>query len=531
MTQLRVFSGSRTRWIAPSVGALASLAVACGGGEMPTDGGTQNDAFDPADARAIDAGAGGLGTCTAPRTVSLTLGETAMVTGDTSDGPEGPLTLSDPCANPDATARPPQEVIAVEVPGTGDIGVAFDLTEGTAATFDTVVELRTACETTPTGLDNCFDDPSQDEHRSAGTFMTTGGSTIYLVVSGFEMGAMGTVSSGAYTMRLSAEANTAPTLTAASARRVDDDRLEIFATGMDAETNVEGVGLQLLAADGTALPLDAAVPDDVGPYYYAFDTAVTTASFAMQLATAPGSADFDGIGAAVSLRLFSYDAYGARSATRDVTIDMVTEVGFGGSCDATHLCRAPNLCEAGTCIASPETIALCGMAAPVTLTAPTGSEPTVSTQSVMLAAGGGAASGVTCDYAALASEKVLALTVPAGSFDLIATTNVAANPAALDTILYVRSECVNDTTELVCDDDYAGAPDGDYRSYALVENVPAGTQYLFVDGYAPFDATTTVALELRLRPVLATGAACDPMGIANRCAAAACPATGAAVCP
>jgi hypothetical protein len=143
----------------------------------------------------------------------------------------------------------------------------------------------------------------------------------------------------------------------------------------------------------------------------------------------------------------------------------------------------------------------------------------------------GIATGQGCEYTADATEKVLAVTVPAGTFDLLATTNLAANPPELDTVLYVRTTCENETTELVCDDDYAGAPDGDYRSVAIVENVPAGTHFVFVDGYAPFDATTSIALELRLRPVLATGASCDPAGVMNRCASGACPTGAPATCP
>ncbi len=513
--------------------AASSIAVGCGGGDAPADAAIGDDAFrGPEDGGpAADAPTSGLGTCASPRRVTLAIGESMTISGNTAGGAAGGLALGAACTNPDISERPPQEVVAVEVPGSGEVGIAFNLTTGTAATFDTIVEVRTACETTPTSVESCFDDVAEDEVRSAGAFTATGGTTVYLVVSGYPGGEGGTISAGSYTMQLEAEPNASPTLTAATARRVDDDRLEVTATGMDADTNAVGVGFQLLAGDGTPLALDAAVADDLGPYFYPFDLEVTTASFAMQLATAPGSADFDGIGAATTLRLFTYDAYGARSATRDVVIDMVTEVGFGGTCTATSLCRAPNVCDSGTCVASAETLALCSAATSVTLTAPAGSEPSVSTQRASLAAGVGLASGTGCEYTADAMEAVFAVTVPAGTFDLIAATNLAANPADLDTVVYVRSTCANETTELVCDDDYAGAPDGDYRSYGLVENVAAGTHFVFVDGYAPFDATTSVSVELRLRPVLATGAMCDPMGVANRCAGGACPASGTAVCP
>jgi hypothetical protein len=120
--------------------------------------------------------------------------------------------------------------------------------------------------------------------------------------------------------------------------------------------------------------------------------------------------------------------------------------------------------------------------------------------------------------------------MPAGAFDLVATTAVAANPPDLDTVVYIRSSCENETTELVCGDDVDADAD-DYRSLADVLDVAAGTYFVFVDGYDSFDVATPVAVEIQLRPVLAAGAACDPTGTLNRCAMAACPTSGAAVCP
>lgn len=527
MTQLRALSTVLVSLAASSI----ALVSGCDGDPQPADAALgAGDAMSALDAGLLaDAAGGGLGSCAAPRRVTLTLDEVTSVSGDTSGAAPGSLELGAACRNADVSARPPQEVIAVEVPGTGDIGVQFDLTVGTAIDFDTVVELRTACETAPVGADACFDDVADDELRSAGAFMATGGSTIYLVVSGYPDSSTGAATEGEYTMQLVATANAAPTLTGATARRVDDDRLEIFVTGMDPDANAVGVGVQLLGADDALIPLEAATPTDVGPYTFLFDAEVTTTSFTLERVTAPGSADFDGIGAATRLRLFTYDLYGARSATRDVTVEMVSEVGFGSSCDDTHLCRAPNECTAGTCVASADTLALCRAARAVTLSAPTGAAPSVHTERVTLASGVGAVPGLRCEYTADAAEQVLAVTVPEGSFDLVASTNLAANAIDLDTIVYVRSTCADDTSELSCDDDYAGAPEGDYRSEVILEAATAGTYYVFVDGYAPFDAATAVSIELRLRPLLAAGQACDPTGVQNRCTDGVCPA--AAMCP
>jgi hypothetical protein len=55
---------------------------------------------------------------------------------------------------------------------------------------------------------------------------------------------------------------------------------------------------------------------------------------------------------------------------------------------------------------------------------------------------------------------------------------------------------------------------------------------VFVEDYGGVAEMTTTRFELRvsLRPVLATGAPCDPDGVNDRCAAGACPA-GTMVCP
>lgn len=528
MTSLRT-SSQITAPLATLV--LAGLASACGGGGDPVvaDGGTDAPPMGLVDTGPQSDGGSmsSLGTCAMPRMVSLTMGMPTTVTGNTAGGPDGMLALGACGANPMSTVRPPQDVLAIQVPGSGDVGISFDLTGGTAMDFDTVVQVRTACETTPTDpATSCFDDVSLAETRSAGSFMATGGSTVYLVITGFP-GA--TTDRGAYEVVLEARPNAAPTLTSATARRVDDDRLEIFATGADADANVVGVGVQFLAADGMPIPADGTMPMDVGPYLLAFDEEVTTTAFTDQLVTGPGSADVDVVGTAVGLRIFAYDAFGARSATRDVTIGMVSEVGFGQACDDTRICRAPNVCEAGTCVPSAETVALCRAAAAVTLEAPTGSTPTTSMQTVMLAPGAGIVSASMCARSA-ATERVLAVSVPAGTFDLVATTAVAANPPELDTVLHIRSTCENEATELVCGDDVDFDAE-DYRSLADVLDVAEGTYYVFVDGYAAFDAVTPVSVALQLRPVLMTGAACDPMGVMNRCAAAACPTSGPAVCP
>jgi hypothetical protein len=223
------------------------------------------------------------------------------------------------------------------------------------------------------------------------------------------------------------------------------------------------------------------------------------------------------------------DRFGLTSAP--LTIAITDVGGLGQPCDGTT-CAGTLVCMTGTCAATPAATAACAGATAVTLTAPTATTPTVNTQSVMLTMAASALEG-SCGVAMAGSgaERVFNVTVPAGNFDLVATTNVMATAGTVDTVVYVRANCTNDASELTCNDDYTGAPDGDLRSTATVQNVPAGTHTIVVDTFAALTAPATVGAEFRLRAVVAAGAACDPMGIANRCATSACPTMGAAVCP
>jgi hypothetical protein len=97
----------------------------------------------------------------------------------------------------------------------------------------------------------------------------------------------------------------------------------------------------------------------------------------------------------------------------------------------------------------------------------------------------------------------------------------------IDTVIYVRRTCVDPSTEIACIDDLDGL-----RAHVEILAIPAGTYAIFDERYGMMTAMpVTVPLTVTLRPVLATGAACDPAGAMNRCAMGPCPAMGTAVCP
>ena len=82
---------------------------------------------------------------------------------------------------------------------------------------------------------------------------------------------------------------------------------------------------------------------------------------------------------------------------------------------------------------------------------------------------------------------------------------------------------------MACNDDI-NTMGGNYASSLDVRNLGEGTYTIVVDLYAPDTAPSAFEMEVTFRPVLATGAACDPAGTANRCAGGACVAA-TMMCP
>ena len=103
------------------------------------------------------------------------------------------------------------------------------------------------------------------------------------------------------------------------------------------------------------------------------------------------------------------------------------------------------------------------------------------------------------------SEAIYAIDVPTGA-QLLATADETGTTA--DTMLSVRSDCTDPTSELVCDFDLGM---GDSAAYRLTQ-VAAGRYYVFVDGQ------TAGAYTGRIQTLLPAGASCDPTNTREICA-------------
>jgi hypothetical protein len=78
----------------------------------------------------------------------------------------------------------------------------------------------------------------------------------------------------------------------------------------------------------------------------------------------------------------------------------------------------------------------------------------------------------------------------------------------LDTVIYLRSDCDEEASELACDDD-GGDLGAGKASKMFVQDVAAGTYYVVVDAYGQ---QSIGAFKLTVAVMIPEGAACDPAG-------------------
>jgi hypothetical protein len=468
-----------------------------------------------------------LASCDMPRTLEGTIG-TVSVSGDTTLGAEGERDLGPACGNADAPRWAPQEVIAYEVPGTGPTAVTATLvTDGTPESFDTVIQLRTDCTMIPAAalLPTCFDDTAEGV-RSEAMATVEGGTTLFIIVTGYaETPVTDATDRGPYQLDVTARANELPAVTGGEVL-VIGSRARVVVDGMDADMDPFGFVAAFQDAAGMPVDLNAdGAADDGDRVAGAFDNLDELAGMAAYTGVATiddlGTLLTDASATQAEVQLID-DGFGV-GAAMTLMVRAVNEVGFGEACDMDNICAETLTCTAATCQATAEVTAACAAATPIVVTPPT-TTTTTATASGMFAAGAGALAG-SCGPTG--SESIHTVTVPAGSYDLLARTDLAGT-ADTDTILYVRSTCQDPSTELACNDDIDFAA-GTISSAVEVMDAAAGTYSIVVEPFGELDAAAPYELEVALRPVLATGAACDPMGVMNRCAGGACPA--GMVCP
>ncbi|MFO0711556.1 MAG: hypothetical protein U0353_17015 [Sandaracinus sp.] len=484
-------------------------------------------------------------TCDAPLVAPA--GTSVSVTGSTFGIGPGALELGAGCnlgAMPDERAG--QVVVRYVVPGTGPREVRFSTAnDGTAIEFDTKIQVRRGdCTATPsTATGTCFDrgmevptpPPPVIDDRALGVVVATGGETLYFVVTGFGLRGTsfgGHVYEGPFQLDISVADPTLPTLSTVSVAHVvrdGSDYAMLALTGDDAGGDVEGAYVTLLDGTGTAIDVDGSgtvdAADDVDVSF--FGDARSMSPIALNEDSALLGGELVSTHAARA-RVRLYDSVGNVSAPLTVDVAEATEVHFGDVCDATHVCVPTLLCTAGHCAADPEIARLCGLSSALSLA---GTPPHGSASSEIPI--GPALLPRPFGCGGLGAESLHDITVPTGAWDLIASTANAGTATDLDTVVYALATCEDvssgpptpDSIAHACADDQ-----GDERRAVLeVRDIAPGPYTIAVVGFLTSTMTRPYQLDVSLRPVLATGASCDPMGVENRCAAGDCSALG--VCP
>lgn len=510
---------------------LLALAACDNGAPPAIDGGTDAASLPDATYRAPD-------SCdmTHLHTLDGMAGGTVSIDLDTTMTTTRPRDLGPGCGNTASDIRwAPQEVIEFHVPGTGMQGVRF--TTDAAATspinLNTLIQVREGeCRMIPAGAfpPTCFDDvdPATNLH-STGGITVMGGTTLYFIVTGYSNPPAGqmAVSEGTIHVDFSVAPNTPPTITAGTVLFSGVDT-KITATATDAEGPIAGYAMQLYNAAGGIDTNGDGTFSDADSFVFTFDTVDNTAPTyrghslisGMVYRFAEACRQAGVLCTQFGLRVF--DQQYALSAELRVNVQEAQYVGVGATCDESHLCVGGLSCSGGSCGAVPAASTECGGAMDIVLATPT----TAST--TMTVSGSTPASGVfvgSCG-GGMGGEGIWHLAVPAGDYDLSLTTDVGGT--AVDTLVYVRRACLDQTTELAmgCNDDinYPSNP----RSHLTFRDITPGDYYIFVETYD--GAPGAYHLQATLLPVLASGTACDPSMVNYRCVTGVCGATSH-VCP
>ena len=498
------------RW-APCSLVLACLA-GCGG---PPNTGSE-------------AGVGSAPSCQAPDLITLIEGETVHRAFDLRTAPFGVLTGCN------GSGTPGQVVFEIVVPAVGPHTVeARTAVPGTDRATDTVFSLRrTVCDTPVS--DQCFDELSGD-FRTNAAFTADGGDRVYLIMSTYSETTEGPVS-----VDISARPNGPPTITGAAVV-VAGDQLLVDVDGGDPDGNATGVSVTLHGPAGELIDLDGdRLRDQADTLTGIFATPVTdTRTFHVRtrlpLDVMGGAARAL---AATSAYVRVVDSAGVMSVSDVIApVRAGTIVGSGDACGPTLICPDELACAPGTftCLPTPERVSACGLAGVLDVPVPT----TTTTNAMAegnLSSGPGLFTDSCIDGAVPVEtngrEGIYRVVVPAGMFDLIATTDLTGTATGLDTVLYVRADCTDPTTGDPdwCNDDIV--PTENLRSAVTILDVPEGDYFIFVERWdtVPIDTMVRYAVGASLRPVLPAGSACDPTETMNRCLRAPC-AAASRMCP
>lgn len=509
-----------TRTVAAIATGLLAL-VACG-----TD-----DAVVPPNADAGAEPSRRLGSCADPVRLDGIDGATVSVSFDTTHGPPGRALLETGLACvAEAGDDVPQAVVAYRVPGVGRRTVRLTTdNEGTDPRFATMLVVREgSCDgPSPDPLSSgCFD-TVQDGPRASGSVGADGGDTLYVVVTGnrFLVDAVGGAYAGRVRLDVTASIGSLPELRSSAVRLFSEEPavVEIDVEGEDRDADAAGVVVAFLDASKAPVIWSPMGSGSVlgGPAATFLDPPETFEPFTRHVVLAPPPSEPV---ATAWVQLF--DAAGGLSERLSVDVAHASWRSRGSPCDDVSLvCRRELECREDACQPSAPVAAACAAAETIVLDAPTEVTTSVSREGTLPASPGIFFPSCTDGSSA---EALFRVQVPDGVAADLVVTESSESSGRLG--LWVRGACDDSTSELACSIDR----DAERRRFLDLREVAPGDHWVALDGF-PFAGgdrheESPYSLSIGLRPILPTGASCDPAGFENRCARGACPG-GSARCP
>lgn len=475
-----------------------------------------------------------LPSCSDPQAVTVEDDATTSVRLDTTGGAPSTLPLGT-CAG----GASPQAVVVFTVPGTGPRAITVStVNAGTDTRFDTLLAVRRApCVPVSSTLepDHCYDDETSGrELRSRGTFLAEGGEVIFVVVTGYQTPAVDRMNEGLVQLDITVNGARAPTLTSASVLVTPESaRVAVDAGDLDGDADrvlvtFHGPAGELLDVDddGRATGADALEGD--------FDRPVAGALSFSESASIPlSAAQHAALSVATTAHVVIVDRGGTPSeASVSAPVLLGTVVGPGGACGPTNVCAGELACAADmTCQPAADRIAACAAALALDVPMSTGVAST-GRGTAVISTGAGLFTAQCLAGSTGGREEIFRITVPTGAWDLLLTTDspgtAGTDPLEPDTVIYARRGCTDASLASApmewCSDDIESGVN--QRSAFEIRDVAPGDLFAFVElygGSAPIEGGARVELAATLRPVLPTGATCDPTGEDNRCAMGDCP--------
>ena len=311
-------------------------------------------------------------SCTDITRVEPTMGATESVMFDTSMTATRPRDLGVACGNTDPELRwAPQEVLEIVVPGSGPMQVEVDTAfPETDFSFNTVLQFRTSCETVPTSIfpPSCFNDQSADEVRARGAVTVEGGSTVYVIVTGFSEPPAETmqVDEGPVRVDVTVTPNQRPTVTDGALLLAADDVI-VTATGSDPEGDPRGVVVNFYDAAGALIDIygDGEATLEGDAFVIPFDPAPMEVDYTGQGIVLGTQVNLAGFVRGVMIPRVGFRVYDGGWAISDmlmVDVGEAEEVGFGEACGGEQICRAEMRCVDAICEGTPGATRACGMA-------------------------------------------------------------------------------------------------------------------------------------------------------------------------